>query len=169
MGRDAQLLMRLFRLDAAGWARHANPWSVYTRMLTLPLLAAAIGSRAWIGAWALAFTAGVLVWIVVNPRLFPPPRTTTNWASQVVLGERLWIEGGHGRVPDHHRRAARRLAWLSAAGLPFLAWGLWMLAPWPVAFGLVVTMGAKLWFADRMVWLYRDTIAADPRHGLRTP
>lgn len=164
----AQLLTRLFRLDATGWDRHANPWSVYTRMLALPLLVTAIGARAWVGAWALPLTVAVLLWILVNPRLFPPPRSTTSWASQVVLGERVWMEDSHGRVPGHHCRAARRLGWLSAAGLPFLAWGLWALAPWPVAFGLVVTMGAKLWFADRMVWLYRDTIATEPHHAMRT-
>ncbi|WP_377193710.1 DUF6653 family protein [Ruegeria meonggei] len=32
------------------WLRHANPWSVWARVLTpLPLLALAIWSRAWIG------------------------------------------------------------------------------------------------------------------------
>ena len=39
-----------FGLDDEGWARHANPWSGWTRVITtLPLLIAAIWSRAWVG------------------------------------------------------------------------------------------------------------------------
>ena len=28
----------LFRLDEEGWERHANPWSVWTRIATWPVL-----------------------------------------------------------------------------------------------------------------------------------
>lgn len=27
---------------------------------------------------------------------------------------------------------------------------------WAVAFGLLLVLGGKLWFLDRMVWLYAD-------------
>ena len=37
-----------------------------------------------------------------------------------------------------------------------LAWGLWAFDPWAIAFGLLLTVGGKLWFLDRMVWLYED-------------
>ena len=43
---------RLMGMDDRAWARHANLWSVWTRILTpLPMLALSIWSRAWIGAW----------------------------------------------------------------------------------------------------------------------
>lgn len=42
-----------FGLDDDGWARHANPWSGRSRVsTTMPLLVAAIWSRAWIGYWS---------------------------------------------------------------------------------------------------------------------
>ena len=41
---------RLMAMDDAAWARHANPWSVWARVLTpLPMLSASIWSRVWIG------------------------------------------------------------------------------------------------------------------------
>ena len=69
-------IARLFAMSDGVWARHANPWSVWTRMATLPVLLLALWSRAWIGWWALLPVAAVLVWTWLNPRLFPPPRTT---------------------------------------------------------------------------------------------
>lgn len=41
-------IARAHRMDDAAWARHANPWSVWTRVPILLLLALAIWSRAWI-------------------------------------------------------------------------------------------------------------------------
>src|SRR5215218_4741490 len=79
---------RLFGLEGDRWLRHANPVSVWTRFAVLPLLALAIWSREWIGWWSLAAVALVLVFMMVNPLLFPPPRSTRNWASKGVFGER---------------------------------------------------------------------------------
>jgi hypothetical protein len=42
---------RAFGLDAAGWARHANPWSVYTRIPVPVLLAAAVWTTRAYGAF----------------------------------------------------------------------------------------------------------------------
>ena len=33
-----------------------------------------------------------------------------------------------------------------------------ILDPWMTIAGLAITMGAKLWFLDRMVWLFEDMI-----------
>lgn len=38
-----------FAMNEEAWGRHANPWSVWTRFLALPLLVLAIWSRARIG------------------------------------------------------------------------------------------------------------------------
>ena len=143
-------------MDAMAWARHANPWSGWTRVPALPLLALAIWSRAWLGWWALVPVAALLAWLWVNPRLFPPPRDETAWMTRGVLGERLWLARDETPVPAHHRRAPNILSAIGAAGVLLAIGGLAMRAGWAVIAGVAVAMLAKLWFIDRMVWLHRD-------------
>jgi hypothetical protein len=50
---------------------------------------------------------------------------------------------------------------VSAAGVPFWAWGLIVLDPWITAFGLAVQMLGKVWFIDRMALLYDDVRPAN--------
>jgi hypothetical protein len=138
------------------WRRHANPWSVYTRIPIPALLVAAIWSRTWIGWWCLLAIAVCLIWTVVNPRAFSPPRTLDSWASRSVMGETLWAERKSTPLPSRHRTAPVVLGALSAAGLPFLIWGLVVLDPWLTLFGLAIQMLGKLWFLDRMALLYDD-------------
>ncbi|MFP4145868.1 MAG: DUF6653 family protein [Phycisphaeraceae bacterium] len=145
-----------FHMTDAVWARHANPWSVWTRMTVGPMLAVAIWSRAWIGWWSLLPVAASLVWMWVNPRLFPPPRSATSWATRAVLGERIWVDRDRRAIPTRHRAAPHVLSAVSAAGLVPLGWGLAVFNPWAAGLGMAILCLAKLWFADRMVWLYED-------------
>lgn len=147
---------RLMSMDDATWARHANPWSVATRFTGLPLVALAIWSRDWIGPWSLAALAAALVWIWLNPRLFPAPRSAESWAARGVMGERMFLARARRPVPAHHVRMAHALTAVSCLGLAVLAYGLFTLRPAPALWGLTVAIGAKAWFADRMVWLQRD-------------
>ena len=59
-----------------------------------------------------------------------------------------------------HRVAPVVLSVISAAGVPFLAWGLVVLDPLITAFGLAVQMAGKMWFLDRMALLYDDVSSA---------
>jgi hypothetical protein len=145
-----------FGMDEGTWARHANPWSVWTRYTALPLLVLAIWSRAWLGWWSLVPLALAVLWTWLNPRFFPVPSSTDNWASKAVLGERVWLRRGEVPLPSHHRRAPHLLGALTALGLPFLGWGLYRLEFWPTLFGVLLVFCGKLWFLDRMVWLYED-------------
>ena len=149
----------------AVWARHANPWSGWTRLTVLPLLALAIWSRDWIGWWSVLPIATTLAWTWINPRAFPPPASTNNWMSKGVLGERVWLNRNALPIPDHHARMARLLAALSAIGLVPLVWGLWALDPAATLFGIALTAIGKLWFIDRMVWLYDDMKDRDPEYA----
>lgn len=158
-------IARAFRLDEDGWARHANPWSGWSRVATLPLLAAAVWSRVWLGWWAVVPIVLVLLWIWLNPRAFGPAPDDFRWMSRGVLGERLWTERDHRPVPVRHRTVPHVLSAVSALGLPVFVWGLVALAPWPTALGLLVVAGGKLWFIDRMALLYDDMVTKDP--GLR--
>ena len=149
-------IAQLFRMDDATWARHANPWSVWTRVATMPLLVLAIWSRVWIGWWSQSLVAGLLLWLWFNPRAFPPPLSTDTWASKAVLGERVWLNRREVPVPDHHRLMPNILSALAAVGMVPLTWGLIRLEIWPTLLGLAVVMLCKLWFVDRMVWLFDD-------------
>lgn len=150
------------RMDDEAWARHAAPWSVYTRFTALPLIVLALWSRVWLGWGALGPLALACLWTYANPRLFAPPRRTDTWASKGTFGERVFLNRGRVPIPEHHGRWAYGLTLASASGVLPLVWGVYALdAAWTIA-GLVLTIGAKAWFVDRMVWLYEDMKDADP-------
>jgi hypothetical protein len=158
-------LARAFAMDEATWARHANPWSVWTRATALPLLVAVAWSRVWLGEWAVGLGLLALAWMWLNPRLFPPPASTRAWSSRAVLGERVWLNRTRVPVPAHHRRVPHVLSALSAAGLLLVLWGVLRLSPWPTLAGLGLVLMAKFWFLDRMAWLYADMQHATPEYA----
>jgi lipid II:glycine glycyltransferase (peptidoglycan interpeptide bridge formation enzyme) len=78
---------KLFHMDERTWERHASPWSVWTRIASLPLLLAAVWSHAWLGIWAFVPMLLVILWLWLNPRLFSAPGRTDTWsATQVKEG-----------------------------------------------------------------------------------
>ncbi len=149
-------LARLHGMDDAVWQSHANPLSVWTRVPVLPLLALAIWARVWLGWFCLFPIAALMFWTWINPRAFGPPTSTDNWASKGVMGERVWLNDARLPIPGHHKMAARVLNGFTALGLIPLIYGLWTLSIWPTLLGLVMVVGGKLWFIDRMVWLFDD-------------
>lgn len=138
------------------WAHHANPWSVWTRYLCLPLFALAIWSRVWIGSFALIPVVFVIFWTWINPRIFPKPKTTNHWASKAVLGERVWLAQPKAEIPHHHRTAITLLNIITLCGFSLSLYGLITLHFWLTILGTLITMIGKSWFLDRMVWLYQD-------------
>ena len=88
--------------------------------------------------------------------MFRRPNSTDNWASKAVLGERVWLNRTQVPVPTRHQVAPNLLSGLSGLGLSFLIWGLWELNVWPTVIGTVLVYTGKVWFLDRMVWLYED-------------
>lgn len=138
------------------WQRHANPLSGWSRVSILPLLALAIWSRVWLGWWAMLPIFAMLIWTWLNPRIFPVPSSTDNWMSKGVLGERVWLKRKTVPIPSHHARMATTLNVLAGVGLiPFVI-GLVQLNVWATVAGTSVMMIAKLWFLDRMIWLFDD-------------
>ncbi|MEL7343292.1 MAG: DUF6653 family protein [Pseudomonadota bacterium] len=148
---------RAMGMDDATWARHANPWSGWTRLSILPLFALAVWSRVWLGWGALVPVVLVAIWTWMNPRLFAEPNSFDNWMSQAVLGERVWLARCDRPVARHHQSAAKLLSIAAGFGVAILAYGLWALDIGFTIAGLILAMGAKLWFLDRMVWLNCDT------------
>jgi len=86
-----EAMQRLMRMDEESWKRHANPWSVYSRMTVLPLLTLTLLSRQWLGWSAAVPVALVLLWTWWNPRAFPPPTDRSSWASECTFGERVFL------------------------------------------------------------------------------
>ena len=155
MSLDATMA-RAFGLHGDAWQRHANPWSVYTRIPIPPLLAAAIWTRTRIGWRSLVPVGVVCAWTAINPRAFPRPRSLDHWASRGVLGETYWVNRTEQPIPPRHRVAPNVLRAVSALGVPFIARGLVVRDGWMVMFGLAVQMAGKIWFIDRMALLYDD-------------
>lgn len=154
----------LFQMDEDTWERHANPWSVWSRTTVLPVLIVAAWSRVWIGGWALVPGAVALLWTWLNPRLFGRPDALDSWASKAVLGERIWINRDAVPVPEYHRRPPNALNTVSGIGMLFVLWGVVQLETWPTLFGAALVYAGKLWFLDRMVWLYEDMKDAMPEY-----
>ncbi|KKW63524.1 hypothetical protein AAV95_16735, partial [Mycolicibacterium elephantis] len=65
---------RLARVRRAVFARHANPWSAWSRWATTPLVLVPAWTRSWRHA------APIAVWFAVNPVIFAPPADERAWA-----------------------------------------------------------------------------------------
>lgn len=157
-------IARFFDMTENAWARHANPWSVWTRVVSLPPLLAAIWSHTWLGWWAVLPIVAMLGWLWLNPRLFAPPVHTDTWASKATFGERVWLARDDLPIPAHHQRAALVLSAISGATFVAAVIG-------AIRNDLALTVGAgslswvaKMWFADRMVWLYEDMKDKSPQY-----
>lgn len=148
---------KLFGLTGENWMRHANPISVWTRFTVLSLLALSIWSRDWIGWYCLIPLALSLLWMLLNPLLFPKPRSTRNWASKGVFGERIYADRKAVEIPDQFKSPVPNIANAYATiGIILLAYGLVVLELLPVLAGLVIAHGGKIWYIDRMVLLFED-------------
>ena len=84
---------RLAALHETVWERHANPKSGWSRVLSLPLLMLSIYRRDE------RLLVGTVLFVALNPVLFPPPEDDDAWMTRVVYGERLWLEHGNRRHP----------------------------------------------------------------------
>ena len=149
-------LAKIFHLTPENWMKHANPWSVGTRYSVLPIIILAFWSRVWIGWWCLIPAAASLAWMFFNPVFFKKPRSTKNWASKSVLGERVWQNRNKIPVPAHHIILPQILNGVSSVGMLLSIWAIIQLSIWPAVLGVALAYLGKSWYLDRMVWLYED-------------
>lgn len=151
-------------LSEQSWARHANPWSVWTRYAAFPLLVIAVWSYHAIGWWALVPVAAMVGFLYVNPWLFAPPRSTQNWASKAVLGERVWLAEGKRYPPDQHAWVFHALVVVSLANVAALIWGIVQSDVVLTAISTINVLVGKSWFNDRMVWLFSERVRTNPEY-----
>ena len=154
----------LFGMDDDAWERHANPWSVWTRLATWPVLMFVLWSFHWWGAWSLLPLVVVAGWLALNPRAFPPPASTRSWASRAVMGERVFLLREAHPIPVYHANAAQLLSIGSGIGALLMGAGLLTAEPTAFLIGGLTTLLCKLWFVDRMVWLYEDMSREVPEY-----
>ena len=157
-------IAKWFAMSDDAWLRHANPWSVWTRITVLPILIMSIWSRAWIGWWSLLLLMVAIAWAWFNPRIFKKPSSTENWASKAVLGERVWLNRKEILIPAHHQIMPNILNGVSGIGLLFIIWSIWHFEIWPTFAGCIFVYAGKLWFLDRMVWIYEDMKNSNPEY-----
>ena len=161
-----QKIARLFGLKGDKWMRHANAWSVWTRFSVLSLIALAIWSRVWIGWYSLIPIVLAGLWMMLNPLLFSEPRSTRNWASRSVLGERIWSERPRADLPAQFRSPIPNITNVfGLAGLALLGYGLVTLAVLPTIAAIVIVNLSKLWYLDRMVLLFEDMKQRDAEYA----
>jgi len=147
---------RLMAMSDDAWARHANPWSGYTRFAGSVPTFVAIYSVHWIGWWALAPIALIVAWTIINPRLFAPPQTADNWATRGVLGERAYLNRKAVPVPAEHVRFANLTTVFAMIFMAVAIYG-FIVGDFGAAFaGFFAAVLAKTWFVDRMAWLWAD-------------
>jgi len=148
---------KLFGLRGDRWIRHANPLSVWTRFSVLSLLALAVWSRVWIGWYSLIAVAIAFAWMMLNPLLFAKPRSTKNWATKGVFGERIWSERKNLTIPEQFKSPVPNVANAYAVlEMALLIYDLIALQVIPVLAGIVIAHGGKLWYLDCMVLLFED-------------
>jgi hypothetical protein len=73
------------RVRRAMFARHANPWSAWTRWASTPLVLLPVWTRSRSHGWMVA------TWFALNPIVFPKITDERDWATRAMLGEELWI------------------------------------------------------------------------------
>ena len=149
-------ISKIFGLEGDEWLKHANPWSVWTRFITLPFIVLSIWSREWIGMYSVIPIIILSFWIYINPRVFAKPKTTNSWASMCVIGEKIWANRDQIEVSNHHKPIIYILTFIQFVGGIFLFAGLYQLNFWPTLTGILVIYLAKMWFLDRMVWVCEE-------------
>jgi hypothetical protein len=97
-----RLLREIFRY-------HSNPWSAWTRLLSVPLVFVPIWNRSWREGAILG------VWLIANPVVFPEPKDDKAWATRAMLGEEMWIA----------KRPLDRAMALSVGAAAFNLGGIW--------------------------------------------
>ena len=152
-----QSINNAMAMDDETWARHANPWSVWTRLAAIPAFALAVYARVWIGWWCLIPIGLIVIFLWLNTRIFAKATTDERWETRAIRGEQLWLARKENPIPEHHNTATFWIVFGSCVAIVPLAVGLVMLDPWAVALGVAGMFFGQLWFLDRLAWLYAET------------
>lgn len=77
-------------LEDRRWAGRSHPLCVYSRLGAAYFLVLCVYTYRWWNVQAIWPIGLCLFFILINPYIFPAPRTQQAWATRAVLGQRLW-------------------------------------------------------------------------------
>ncbi|SFS08320.1 hypothetical protein SAMN05216559_3402 [Halomicrobium zhouii] len=129
------------------WARHTNPWSGYTRLPMGPVLLLGLYRRDW------RMVGLTLLYVLLNPILFPEPESKDAWISRSVLGEQLWLEDGH---EVFEANLPGLLNGLNAIAYCYGLYGAYKHNPRVTALGSGIALSCKLVYLDVLVRYYDE-------------
>jgi hypothetical protein len=138
------------------WSRHSNPKSGWSRLLTGPLLLAALYRRSW---RLLAVAVG---WTVLNPVAFSAPEETSDdWMHRGVEAERAWLEDGRSVFGGSYPEV---LNVLNVGVFVYTVCAALARKPVRMALAYAVSVGLKFWFIETLIRRQRseDGVAAGP-------
>lgn len=159
-------LVKLFYQVDNNLVKCVNPWSVWTRYIVVPFVFLAFWSRIWIGWWCLVPCLLSILWMFFLPTVFSQPKSTKNWASKSVLGERVYLNRDKIPIPNIHKKPLHIiLHCISAIGLLLATWATITYSVWGITFGISLAYLGRSWFLDRMVWLYEDMKDTDEEYA----
>ncbi|GLY64867.1 DUF6653 family protein [Amycolatopsis taiwanensis] len=158
--KTTEAVAATFGMTDEAWKRHANAWSVWSRMAGLAPILAPIFFRQTLGWWALAIIVPGIAWMWLNPRAFKPVYHPTKWAEKGIYGEKLWSAGKSAALAGH-RTAMRLLIGLAGAGALIMIYGLVFIEAWPAIFGITLVLLSQLWQIDRFVSIYDESVRGE--------
>ncbi|QBI54351.1 DUF6653 family protein [Streptomonospora litoralis] len=129
------------RIRRAVFARHASPWSAWSRWATTPLVLVPVWTRDWRHA------AAVAAWMALNPVLFPEPADDRAWSTRAMLGEEQWIT-------DRPYDAALAVQTASSAAMLAALAAAYRRRPVATAAAAATTMGLTMVYWQQMVDYY---------------
>jgi hypothetical protein len=155
-------LESIMGMTDAVWARHTNPISVWSRIVSVPLPFVVIWFRDELGLMTIAVLAATAVWFWINPRLFPEPKSKSSWTSRSILGEQAWLRPDRPEPLVMHKFWAWTTYILGGFGLMIATWALVVGSAIYLAIGSLLLMVSKTIFLAVMVRYLRHIRASCP-------
>ncbi len=129
-------------LSEKTWKKHANPLSAWSRAISFVLLPIII----WYHSWYLLIA--YIIWLIINPRLFPPPKNLNDWISRAVIGEQIYTSTG--KLKADLSTALNLANLITVIALIYSAYQRLL---WPTVLLTIISYFLKFWFLHKMVKL----------------
>lgn len=142
------------------WRRRTHPASFALRLALVPLMGAAIWSRAWIDPGFLVILLVLVVGAWVAERAFPVPTGAPSWATRAALGE--WLASTRPAHVDLPAGLVRTLGVVATIGTIVMVSGAILYDAGLFLGGAIVMLACKLVAFDRLARAWSAAAAADP-------